>query len=136
MNSVQKGDIAELAVATDLVKRGNQVAFPFSTSCDWDLLVVFDDRIEKVQVKYAKVVNGVIPIRSRTHSNTSAKQTSRTYTSDDIDWLAVYCPDTDECYYVHSSALGQESFQLRVTPTKNNQNNGVRWAKDYLPFSR
>jgi hypothetical protein len=133
MNSVQKGDIAELAVASDLVKRGFQVAFPYSTSCNYDLLVLMNDgTFERVQVKYSKAINGVIPVRSRTHSNTSTKQVTKSYTCNEIDWLIVYCPDTDECYYVHSKLLtGQEAFQLRIAPTKNNQKTGVRWAKDY-----
>ena len=33
-----KGDMAELIVAADLVKRGFRVAFPFGEDCDWDCL--------------------------------------------------------------------------------------------------
>lgn len=136
MNTVRKSDIAEQAVSLDLLKRDFQVALPFSTSCDWDLLLVRPGEtfcVERIQVKYAEAKKGVIPVRARTHSNTSAKQTSRAYTSADIDWMGVYCPDVNQCYYVPASVLddGKEILHLRLYPSQNNQVQGIRWAHEY-----
>lgn len=132
MNTVRKGDIAELAIATDLVKRGYQVAIPFSSSSDWDLLLIRQTSFERIQVKYAEMMkNGTIPVRTRTHSNTSNQRTTRVYTSTEIDWLAVYCPDTDKCYYLPVDDLGCNELRLRVEPSRNNQSQNVRWASDY-----
>jgi hypothetical protein len=84
-----------------------------------------------VQVKYAKLVNGSVPVRNRTHSNTAAKRESKVYGPNDIDLLAIYCPDTEKCYYVRAAEGTPAAFTLRVTPTKNNQAFGVQWAKDF-----
>ncbi len=48
----QKGDLAEMLVAADLVRRGYKVALPFGEDWDYDLIVERDGRLERVQVKY------------------------------------------------------------------------------------
>jgi len=133
MNSYQIGDVAELAVAADLAKKGYQVAFPFSTSCSWDLLLIRNDIFEKIQVKSVSLKNGVVPVKNKTHSNTSKKQTTRKYTSEEIDWFAVYCPELDDCFYIPISMIENKSgLNLRVYAPKNFQTSGVFWAKDFL----
>jgi Holliday junction resolvase-like predicted endonuclease len=64
----QKGDLAEMLVAADLVRRGYKVALPFGEDWDYDLIVDRDGRLERVQVKYTES-NGVwfafAPARTR-----------------------------------------------------------------------
>lgn len=56
----------------------------------------------------------------------------RLYDSRDVDWLAVYCPELDECFYIPSSVFaGKKELQLRVRPTKNNQTVNVTWASEF-----
>jgi hypothetical protein len=47
-----------------------------------------------------------------------------------IDVVCVYCPDTDECYYLQPSAHGA-SVTLRVVPTRNGQGRGVLLATEF-----
>jgi hypothetical protein len=51
-----------------------------------------------------------------------------------IDVICVYCPDTDECYYVRPASLGA-SVTLRVAPSRNGQAAGVLQASDYRRLS-
>src|SRR3712207_1370711 len=97
----QKGDLAELAVAFDLRRRGHPVAFPYGEDCDYDLIVDREGRLERVQVKYARSNGRVLEIRCRSHSLTNGKvrQTKR-YTAGTIEWLAAYDAQTGLCYYV------------------------------------
>jgi hypothetical protein len=45
---------------------------------------------------------------------------------------AAYSPDTDRCYLIHvEETEGHVTLSLRLTPTRNNQVQGVRWAHDY-----
>lgn len=48
-----------------------------------------------------------------------------------IEYFAVYCLDLDKVYIVPISEACQHETSLRVTDTKNNQDYGVRWARDY-----
>ncbi len=54
------------------------------------------------------------------------------YTADEIDAIAAYAPATDRCYLipVHDTE-GHPAISLRLTPTRNNQAKGIRWAQDY-----
>jgi hypothetical protein len=70
-----KGDMAELIVAADLVKRGYRVAFPFGEDCDFDLLFweTGQRELQRVQVKYTTSDREVIVVRPRSHSLTNGR---------------------------------------------------------------
>jgi hypothetical protein len=38
LNLKGKGDLAELMVATDLLRRGHKIAIPYGEDCDFDLV--------------------------------------------------------------------------------------------------
>jgi hypothetical protein len=129
-----KGDLAELKVAVDLVERGYRVAIPFGEDSDFDLILIRDERLERIQVKYACSDGRVIPVRCRSHSLTNGRvrQTKR-YTSETIEWLAVYDATTDRCFYIPAADLGagRDLLHLRLTDAKNCQRRGIRFADDY-----
>jgi hypothetical protein len=131
----QKGDVAELAVALDLRRRGYKVAIPFGEDCDYDLVLDRGDSLERIQVKYATSDGAVIPVRCRSHSLTSGKvKSTKYYTAETIDWLAIYEPTSDCCYYLPAEILGdgRAELRLRLTPARNNQLLGIRMAADFL----
>ena len=132
----QKGDRAEIEVAHDLVRRGYRIAIPYGE--DWDFDLIFQrpgsNTLERVQVKYASPRGNVLPVRTRSASLTNGKvRRIKRYTAATIDWIGVYAPCTDRCYYIHASELGQgrDEVNLRLTPTRNCQAVGVRYAADY-----
>ena len=133
----QKGDLAELAVAHDLVRRGFRVAFPYGEDCNYDLIVDRGDSLERIQVKYHRSDGAVIVVRCRTHSLTNGKvRVVKHYTSAIIDWLAVYDRTTSRCYYVPASELGdgRSIMHLRLTPARSGRRKGIHVATDYLKF--
>ena len=131
----KKGDLAELKVAGDLVSKGYGVAIPFGEDCDYDLIVERDGKLERVQVKYARSKDGVIPVRCGSHSLTNGKvRHTKRYTLATVDWIAVYEPTEAHCYYVPSNELGPDGrreISLRLSPTRNSQRIGIRDARDY-----
>ena len=131
LTTKHKGAIAELAVAHDLMQRGYIVALPFGDYGDWDLLVQRKKKFEKVQVKYAAITDGWIPVRNRCHSVLAGRVTDTYQYNDRVDWLAVYEPGSRQCYYVASDELRGGQMVLRIDPPKNGQKDGIRWAKDY-----
>lgn len=129
-----KGDLAELKVACDLVERGYQIALPYGEDWDFDLVLLRNGTLERVQVKYSASRNGVIPVKCRSHSLTNGKvRHTKHYTAQMIDWLAVYDETTDRCFYVKASELGagKSILHLRLIPTRNGQSAKVRHAEDY-----
>ncbi len=51
----------------------------------------------------------------------------------EADYFGVYSPDTGKVYLVPVDDVPGSQAKLRLQATKNNQQKGVRWAKDYRP---
>jgi len=131
----QKGDVAELAVAVDLRRRGYLVSIPFGEDSDYDLVVDRAGKLERVQVKYTESDGHVIQVRCRSHSLTNGKvRATKLYTAEMVDWIAVYDETTKRCYYLPSTLLGNghPMLALRLTPALNNQVRRIRLAADFL----
>jgi hypothetical protein len=133
MKTKEKGDIAEMAVATDLLKRGFKVAKPLGESWEYDLILYRNNNFERIEVKYTESNGDVLTVRARSHSILAGRITkTKIYTSDDIDWLVVYDKTTDKCYYIPSSTLtGAEQFTLRLSEPKKKYTR-IRYAKDFM----
>lgn len=130
-----KGDLAELRIATDLVERGYQVAFPFGEDNDFDLILIRGDSLERVQVKHCTSDGCVIPVKCYSASLTNGRvREVKHYTAALIDWLAAYDSTSKRCFHVPASLLGdgRSVLHLRLTPARNCQRLGIRMADDYV----
>jgi hypothetical protein len=136
LNLKGKGDLAELMVAADLRRRGFKIAIPFGEDCDFDLVLIRDDRLERVQVKYAESDGAVVKVKCFSHSLTNGKvRRTKHYTAKTIDLLAVYDHTSTQCFYIPAWELGEEgrsSMHLRLKPALNKQYIGTRPADRYL----
>jgi hypothetical protein len=135
LNLKARGDLAELMIATDLLRRGHRIALPYGEDCDFDLVLIRDLRLERVQVKHTRSNGAVISVRCGSHSLTNGKvRRTKQYTARTIDLLAVYDATTDRCYYIPAAELGQgrSVMHLRLKPARNGQRVGTRPAENYL----
>jgi hypothetical protein len=121
-----KGDLGVAKAFADLVTQGCTVLFPATEHAPFDLVAYRDGRFRRVQVKYRTASRGGVTVRFRSVWNDRRGTHSVPVDKSEVDVLCVYCPDTDECYYVRPSAHG-ESLTLRVTPPSSGQRSGV-WA--------
>jgi hypothetical protein len=136
MNTKDKGNIGEAQVVADLLQQGIQVALPFGDNLPFDLIAIGPDLcLWKVQVKYACVYRGVLRIRNSRMSENTRRRYDQVYTPMQVDVFAVFCPDTQQVYYVsYSEVSARAIFHLRVTETQNQQSIGVHWHGDYRSF--
>lgn len=138
----QKGDLAELKVATDLIDRGCRISIPFGEDCDYDLIADYEGRLHRVQVKYTQSDGEIVVLRCRSHSLTRGKvRATKLYTPAMIDWIVAYDSTTKRCYYCPSRVLGaagRNILHLRLQPARNGQRVGIREAAAYMEpdFSR
>ncbi len=130
-----KGDLAEIKVAADLMRRGYKIALPYGEDWDFDLIVCRGPRrLERVQVKYAASSAGCLEVRCRSQSLTGGRvRAVKRYTAETIDWLAVFDVRTDRCFYLPAEELagGRSTLTLRMSPARNGQRARVRLASDY-----
>jgi hypothetical protein len=122
------GARAEAAVAAALVRSGFEIFLPaYSAHSRVDLAYLRDGQFVGVQCKTARLlVNDTLFFR--TCSNTS--NVPKPYGAE-VGEFGVYSPDTGMVYLLTAAELPSQACCLRLTPTRNNQAVGVRWAKDY-----
>ena len=133
----QRSVQAELLVAADLVERGFEVLTPLGTE-RYDLVATRDRQFYRIQVKHVRYDRATGAISVHLGSMIKGKgerQRFRKYTGDEIDFIAAYCPDADQIYYLRMSDFeGKSAAFLRIEPPKNGQVERVIWAKDFAEF--
>jgi prevent-host-death family protein len=133
VNSNHKGNVAELAIATEAARLGLSVLKPLTEHERYDLVLGVRGRLLKVQCKWASKRGDVILVRlsSSYHSPTRGYVKS-TYAEDEVDAIAVYCADLEKCYLLPIGIFaGRSSVHLRIGPAQNNQRAALNWARDY-----
>lgn len=132
-NTKRTGTISELRVAHDLVRAGYLVSIPFGENCRYDFVADDGCRLYRVQVKTGRLRKGVVIFNAYSSHSHRGGPTCRTYT-DEIDYFAVFCGETDATYLIPIGELPVQVGALRVERPRNNQTSKMRWAADYLLF--
>jgi PD-(D/E)XK nuclease superfamily protein len=134
LDTNQKGAIAEAEVCCAAAWAGVSVYRPTTDHCRADLLFDLGGRVARVQCKWGRYEDGVIKVRLSTCRLSPTKGYVRsTYSPDEIDAVAAYCPAFDTTYLLPISLVsGRREIFLRVDPARNNQQVGLKWARDYV----
>ena len=128
MHKKTKGSVAELVVASRLMKDGWRILLPYGENARYDLVAEKQGRFIRIQVKYVTAKDGKLYVNCCSSNNWSILP----YTSEEIDAIAVYDPSNESVYYVPINKIRKHAMILRLNPTKNNQKVGVRFASDFL----
>jgi hypothetical protein len=127
----QKGDLGVLKAQVDLFEQGFTILAPMTEHAPFDLVAYRKGEFKRIQVKYRKLdQQGKIDIKFSTCW--SDRQGTHTVPIDkaEVDVFCIYCPDTDECYYLDPSVYGSNAT-LRVKTPKNGQRKKIAFARDY-----
>ena len=128
----QKGGIAELAIAWEAVQLGIGVYTPVTEGGRYDLIFDLGSQLVRVQCKWATKRGAVVVVPCQSCRRTATGLTARSYTADEIDAIAAYCHELNQCYFLPISLVaGRRAVQLRLEPAKNNQALRVNWAMQY-----
>jgi hypothetical protein len=95
-----KGDVGVLKVKLDLFEQGFLILNPETEHAPFDLAIYKDGIFKSVQVKYRSLnKRGALEVVFRNTHCDSRGTVFREVDKNHIDIYAVYCPDTDTCYY-------------------------------------
>ena len=119
--------VAELAVATRLMKEGWNVLVPYGENTRYDLVAERDGRFVRIQVKYVTPKEGVLKVNCRSSNNWSVLP----YTAKEIDSSAIYDAIAETVYFVPVGGMRKSAMVLRLDPTKNHQKANVRFAREF-----
>jgi hypothetical protein len=127
------GDKSTLAIIAALRESGHGIYLPFGENTRCDLVADLGDGLVRVQCKTGRLRNGSIKFSvCSTYGHHRNPQSARRSYQGQVDYFAVYCPETGGVYVVPIDGLPSRSAaNLRVDATRNSQRTGVRFAADY-----
>jgi hypothetical protein len=127
------GDRTTLAVMLALRMAGLAVLVPFGENTRYDLVVDDGNSLRRVQCKTGRLRHGAVRFAvCSTYGHHRNPQTARRPYVGQVDYFAVYCPETQSVYLVPIDDLPVKvQAALRVDSARNNQTRYVRRAADY-----
>lgn len=131
------GERSQAHIIARLLEVGYNVLTPYGDNQRYDLVIEDGDgQFWRVQCKMGWLESDGAYIEFKTastHYRTKEGKTDhgRKDYRGQVEYFAVYSPDVRQVYLVPIDHVGTNNSFLRLTPTKNNQEKHVRWAKDY-----
>jgi hypothetical protein len=131
-NPNRKGAIAEAVIATEAIKLGIRVLRPAIEHEPYDLAFDLGDRLLRVQCKWAQRKGSVLLIHTARSRTTKRGFVRSTYLETEIDAIAAYCGELDQCYLLPADlAVETYAVHLRLKAPRNSQRAAINWAADY-----
>lgn len=126
-----KGDLGVLKVKVDLCLQEFLICTPETEHAPFDLVIYKKGIFRTVQVKYRNLTSkGNLEIPFSNSYSTSRGVITRKIDKSLIDLYAIYCPQTDACYYLEPKGF-KGSISLRVNTPRNNQRSRIHFADDF-----
>jgi hypothetical protein len=128
-----KGNAAELAIAAEAARLGLSVFAPLTEHERYDLILGVVGRLLRIQCKWGWSDGETITVQLASSRHTATRGYVRsTYSSAEVDAIAVYCDETRCCYLIPiERAAGVGRLTLRLVPARNNQRAALNFAADY-----
>jgi PD-(D/E)XK endonuclease len=127
------GDRSTLAIIFAYRLQGWDILLPFGENTRYDFVVDRRGRLDKVQCKTGRLREGAVVFRTcSTYGHHPNPTRVRRDYHDEINEFAVFCPETCAVYSIPIEDVpAKVQARLRVDPPRNNQLNGVRFARAY-----
>ena len=127
-----RGVMAESAIANEATQLGFDVYMPPFGTPRADMVFGAGGRLLRVQCKSAPLHDDVILVRAHTCRRTATGYARGTYSSNEIDIVAVYCHELRRCFAVPIGVLPESGgINLRLGPARNGQRAGLHFAEEY-----
>ena len=134
-NTAKKGEITETMVLARLIELGYSCLIPWGHDHRYDIAIDDDGKLVRIQCKTARYLEeqGCLDFNTAiTYARVGGKPHIRKGYKGEADYFVVYSPETGKVYLVpvDDVPIGSKGV-LRLLATKNNQQRGVKWAKNY-----
>lgn len=141
----QRGVMGQTAILNYLVQHGYEVLLPWGDYHRYDIAIFLpakrnllfggrEAQLIRFQCKTAWLYGdgaGIEFPTVSTHLRVGGGHKRTGYVGD-AEYFAVYSPDTGKVYFIEvDEVAASPRVRLRLKKLKNNQEQGVRWAKDY-----
>jgi hypothetical protein len=132
LDSNHKGNVAELAIATEAARLGLSVLKPLTEHERYDLVLGIGGRLLRVQCKWARKSGDVVAISLARNRRGPDGHIRRNYSAAEVDAIGAYCDELDCCYLIPIERVaGRWAMQLRLCPARNGQRAALHFADQY-----
>jgi hypothetical protein len=127
------GDRTTLAVMLALERAGYDLLVPFGENTRYDLVIDDGATLARVQCKTGRLRDGAVRFAvCSTYGHHMRPGDSRRHYHGQVDYFAIFCPETAGVYLVPISDLPvRVQGALRVDAPRNGQRRRIRLAADY-----
>ncbi len=131
-DSNHKGNVAELAIATEAAKLGLSVLKPLTEHERYDLAIGIAGELVRVQCKWAQKKKEVVNVKLTSSRRGSDGHIRTRYTATDVDAIGAYCEELNACFLIPINVVaGQWAVQMRLAPARNGQRAALHFAEQY-----
>lgn len=126
------GNIGEAKAIAWFVEHGISVSIPFGDNERYDLVIDYNGKLEKVQVKTSSYCPNSGCISFKLHSSTyhTSNKQNRAY-ENDVDSFVLCDLINDSLYYVPiSQVIGKKNINIRFANSNNGQMKNCIFAND------
>ena len=124
------GTIGEQVLITEFIKHGIDVLLPIGDNQPYDIVILYNGRFMKVQVKTTENIKDGKMVFSTNITNPH-KKTCRKYINEEIDLFGLYCIENNYIGLMEYKDYTAKDTIIRIEHTKNNQRLGIKLADDY-----
>ncbi len=130
-NSKSVGELSTARILSRLLDCGYWVSLPFGDNLRYDLIADDRQRLWRVQCKTGKLDKGSIAFPVSSSAN--HRGLGRRHYLGEVDAFGVFCPQTEEIYFVPVAAIAdcRREVRLRVLPARNGQSSRIRPATEF-----
>ena len=116
-----------------LRERGYTLLLPFGENTRYDLVIEDAPFFARVQCKTGRLRSGAVIFRTcSSYAHHPNPRNVRRHYHGEVDYFGVFCPETVGVYLVPMEDLpSRTQANLRITPPRNSQERGIRYARDY-----
>jgi hypothetical protein len=127
------GDRTTLAAMIAIQRHGYAISVPFGENVRYDLVIDNGERLARVQCKTGRLRHGAVLFNTcSTYGHHRDPASARRDYYGNVDYFAVYCPQTFGVYLVPIEDLGaRNQASLRIDPPRNRQQRFIRPAANY-----
>ncbi len=139
-NTAHRGLVGQTIILAKLVELGKEILLPWGDHRRYDIAYYESSdasdvgKLIRVQCKVGWFYDDGAGVEFSTMSvlvKPGRSHIRRGYRGE-IEYFAVYCPDNGKIYFIPVEDVPDGSkARLRLKITKNNQQQGILWAKDY-----
>lgn len=137
MNTKEIGNAGEAAVLAKFAKLGIQVYLPFGEGSRTDMIVDFNGKLQKIQVKsvytFGKDSKKYCAKLTSNYARRVHQEQDILYTSEQVDYFGIYCFERPEPILVpYKEVIGQKSITIRCSMPESGQLQKIWFEPDFL----